>query len=176
MDYRRAYQKGGCYFFTVVTQARRPLLTQPDTLVRLREAFRRVRWKMPFQTDAIVILPDHLHCVWRLPPGDDDFSGRWKRIKHYVSVILPTGEVSASRQAKREKAVWQRRFWEHLLRDEEDWRRHMDYVHYNPVKHGYVGRPVEWLFGSFPKAVKMGWYDENWGAEEPTSVRGMDYE
>ena len=176
MDYRRYYQPGGSCFFTVVTHDRRPILTTEENIQRLRRAFRHVRTKHPFHIDAIVVLPDHLHTVWRLPEGDADFSTRWRKIKHYFSIGASKGVVSSSQQHKREKGVWQRRFWEHALRDEHDWRRHIDYIHYNPVKHGHVLTAGQWPFSSFHKAVKMGWYEPDWGASEPDVIRGIELE
>ncbi len=175
-EYRRAFQQGGCYFFSVVTHQRRPILTRPEILARLREAFIRVNAKMPFTMDAVAILPDHLHCIWQLPENDVDFSGRWQRIKHFVSAGIAAETNIESRKLKREKAVWQRRFWEHLIRDEDDWKRHMDYIHYNPVKHGYVLSPADWPHSSFLKSVKRGWYDLNWGASEPAAIQGLSFE
>lgn len=169
--YRRAYQSGGCYFFTVVTHERLPILTQPDIIERLRAAFRHVRSSRPFTIDALVVLPDHLHCIWHLPEGDDDFSTRWRLIKHYVS-----SAIDAPVNKRNEKLVWQRRYWEHLLQDEEDWRRHMDYIHYNPVKHGYVKQPGDWRFGSFQRAQNDGLYPPDWGILEPENVSRMEIE
>ena len=169
--YRRAYQSGGCYFFTVVTHERRQILTQSDVIERLREAFRHVRSTRPFTIDATVVLPDHLHCLWRLPEGDVDFSTRWRLIKHYVS-----SGIDVPLNKRNEKLVWQRRFWEHLIRDEEDWRRHMDYIHYNPVKHGYVQRPGDWPHGSYQRAVDEGLYSLDWGTYEPEEVSRIELE
>jgi putative transposase len=170
-DYRRAYQEGGCYFFTVVTHGRKKLLTEPAIYQRLRDAFLHVTGREPFHVDAIVVLPDHLHCVWRLPQDDHDFSSRWRLIKHFVS-----RGVATDLSERQEKLVWQRRFWEHLIRDERDWQRHIDYIFYNPVKHGYVSRAADWQWSSFPDAVSRGWYDIDWGATEPQSIAGMDHE
>jgi putative transposase len=169
--YRRVYQPGGCYFFTVVTHERRAVLTNPDVLERLRTAFRHVQTTRPFTIDAIVILPDHLHCLWQMPTDNHDFSTRWRIIKHYVS----TG-INASLNVRKEKLFWQRRFWEHLIRDEEDWRRHMDYIHYNPVKHGYVTQVSDWPHSSFHQAVKEGLYPVDWGTFEPQNVKQMEIE
>ena len=159
-NYRRLYQAGACYFFPVVTHERRPLLF--DNIERLRGAFRHARRRYPFTVEAIVVLPDHLHTLWRLPPGDDDFSTRWLLIKRYFSSGVPSGKISASMASKREKGVWQRRFWEHCIRDDDDWRQHLDYIHYNPVKHGYVAAPADWRYGSFRRAVANGWYTPDW--------------
>ena len=170
-DFRRAYVPGGCFFFTLVTHDRRPLFADDRNVERLREGFRRALGKHPFGIDAIVILPDHLHAVWRLPDGDTDYSLRWRLIKHYVA----SGTSSVTNR-RGEKLVWQRRFWEHTIRDEEDWRNHVDYVHYNPVKHGYVRRPGDWRWGSFERAVRCGWYPPGWGEIDPPHLRGMDFE
>jgi len=146
MHYRRDKTAGGCYFFTLVTEHRQTLLTLPDNVARLREAFRREKQRNPFTLDAVVVLPEHIHCIMTLPEGDTDYSGRLSRIKRYFSVGCTgvTKPGSSSREMKRERPVWQRRFWEHLIRNDEDWRRHMDYIHYNPVKHGLVTSPWEW--------------------------------
>ncbi len=170
-EYHRAYQPGGRYFFTVVTHGRQPVLTETPVLARLKEAFQRVKGSQPFDIEAIVVLPDHLHCLWRLPEGDGDFSSRWRLIKRHVSAGVPVGV-----NERGEKAVWQRRYWEHLIRDEEDWRRHMDYIHYNPVKHGYVTSPAEWPHSSFRRCVERGWYATDWGRAEPEALVGMEYE
>ena len=170
-EYHRLYRQQGWYFFTVVTYNREKILIQSDNIVRLRHSFHSVMDKHPFHIDAVVILPDHIHCIWRLPPDDDDFSTRWRLIKRYFSIGM-----SASLNKRAEKKVWQRRFWEHLLRNETDWRTHMDYIHYNPVKHGYVQSPGDWYYGSFQHAVKYGLYPGDWGAQEPSSIHGMDLE
>jgi putative transposase len=176
MDYRRCYQPGGCYFFTVVTHNRQPILTQPDNIARLRRVFRLVRESRPFHIDAIVILPDHLHTVWRLPEDDADFSTRWRMIKHDFSIAIKADAINHSQQRKGEKSIWQRRYWEHTLRDETDWRRHIDYIHYNPVRHGYVTTPSAWPYSSFKQAAAKGWYAAGWGRQEPQTIRTMDRE
>ncbi len=170
-DYRRLRVPGGCYFFTVVTYERRRLFAETHNVDLLREAFAHTKSRRPFSMDAIVILPDHLHCVWRLPEGDTDFSGRWRAIKQFVS-----RRIDAPRSPRGEKLVWQRRFWEHLIRDEEDWRRHVDYIHFNPVKHGLVHAPEDWPYSSFPRAVENGWYRTGWGRTEPVQVCDMNRE
>lgn len=139
MEFRRVYQSSAHHFFIVVTENRQPLLI--EHISRLRSAFRRAMSRYPFDIEAIVILPDHLHSIWRLPTGDADFSTRWMVIKRKFSAGFSTDFVNASKSSKREKGIWQRRFWEHCIGDEEDWRRHLDYIHYNPVKHGYVSTP-----------------------------------
>lgn len=164
MRYRRNKTDGGCYFFTLVTDHRQSLLTLPDNIGRLRDAFKREQKSNPFSIDAIVILPDHVHFIIRLPENDSDYSGRISRIKRYFSIGCKGINVltSTSKGSKRELPVWQRRFWEHLVRDDEDWRRHMDYIHYNPVKHGFVNYPWDWPYSSLEKCEKRGWYDRGW--------------
>ena len=169
MNYRRAFIPGGSWFFTLVTENRRPIFASPENVETLRQAFRTVKQKRPFLLDSIVIMPDHLHCIWTLPPGDSDFSTRWRLIKtwftkHCDSDIRQTPDDA--RQKKQEQAIWQHRYWEHLLRDEEDYRRHVGYIHYNPVKHGYVTAPVNWGFSSFHRFVKDGVYPADWGSGE----------
>ncbi|MBK1709180.1 MULTISPECIES: transposase [Marichromatium] len=167
-DYRRCFQPGGCYFFTVVTEGRRPLLVAH--IDALRRALRMGMARRPFQIDALVVLPDHLHTIWRLPEGDADFSTRWMHIKRCFSTALDSQPTSPSRQRCRETGVWQRRFWEHLIRDERDWRRHMDYVHGNPVKHGYCAAPRDWPYSSFRRCVRAGLYGPDWGGEAPEDL------
>ena len=147
------FTPGACYFFTVNLADRRS-----DSLVRniatLRRAVALTRARRPFVIDAWVVLPDHLHAVWTLPEGDSDFSTRWAVIKRLFSWHLDGSEtVSASRLARRERGIWQRRFWEHMIRDEADFRVHMDYVHFNPVKHGLVSHPRLWPYSSYHRAV-----------------------
>lgn len=134
--YRRAHVPGGSYFFTVVTYARQPLLADRHNIEALGRAFRRVREERPFVMEAFVLLPDHLHCLWTLPEGDADYSSRWRDIKKYASreFLFPPGFRNA----------WQRGFWEHVIRDENDWQRHLDYIHFNPVKHGWAKAPRDW--------------------------------
>jgi putative transposase len=169
MEYRRAKIAGGKFFFTTITHSRRKFLCEPENIILLRQAFRQVIAEYPFVIDAIVILPEHIHCLWTLPPGDSDFSTRWRLIKSYFSSRCDAkykGKISASRQKKGEQAVWQRRFWEHQIKDEHDFQRHVDYIHYNPVRHGYVKAPKDWQYSSFMSYVEKGIYDINWGAGE----------
>jgi putative transposase len=166
MQYRRAYIPGGCYFFTVVTERRRKIFVDDHNVGLLRQAFRHVIAKRPFVVDAVVILPDHLHCIWTLPPGDNDFSTRWRLIKTWFTKHCDNRSEfrpNASRIKKGEQALWQHRYWEHLLRDEDDFARHIDYIHYNPVKHGYVDKPDDWKYSSFQRYVERGILPENWG-------------
>lgn len=178
MRYRRLHQPGGSYFFTLVTHQRQPLFSISENIERLRTAFKKEKQKHPFIIDAIVILPDHLHTLWSLPEDDDDYSTRWSRIKRYFSTGCVGSQAmqSASRQKKREKPVWQRRFWEHAIRDKNDWQRHMDYIHYNPVKHGHARIAGEWPYSSFKRCVQKGWYPSDWGTTEPENIKGIDYE
>ena len=161
-NYRRHRIAGGCYFFTVAIHDRRlRLLT--DDIEQLRVAFRTVKQHHPFGIDAIVVLPDHLHCIWTLPESDDDFSLRWRQIKSAFSQGIPFGERrSASRREKGERGIWQRRYWEHAIRDDDDYQRHVDYIHFNPVKHGYVAQPAEWPHSSFRRFVRLGIYPHDW--------------
>ena len=169
MQYRRAKAAGSSYFFTLVTHDRRPILCEPENIDLLRDSFRRVKQQHPFAIDAIVILPNHLHCIWTLPTKDADFSTRWRLIKSWFSRRCQNkfqGKISASRHSKGEKAVWQRRFWEHLIRDERDFDRHVDYIHYNPVHHGLVSKIKDWQYSSFHRYVQRGVYELDWGSEE----------
>jgi len=168
MDYRRHYVPGGRYFFTVVTEGRRPLLV--ENIERLRAAFRRVRERYPFAVEAMVVLPDHLHTLWRLPEGDSEYSLRWMVLKRVFSSGLPRQPRSASQAGKREKGIWQRRFWEHSIRDVDDWRRHMDYIHFNAVKHGYADSPSAWPHSSFAHWVGRGLYEPGWGGVAPATL------
>ncbi len=164
-NYRRNFLPGGTYFFTVnLADRRRALLTAHIGL--LRAAFRWVRTRHPFTLDAAVILPDHLHAIWSLPEEDADFALRWRLIKSAFSHRLPRGEpISASRAGKSERGIWQRRYWEHTLRDEDDFNRHLDYIHFNPVKHGHAARARDWPYSSFRHWVRRGAYPEDWAGE-----------
>ena len=164
-NYRRNFIPGGSFFFTVnLADRRKRLLTAHVAL--LRQAFRQVRQHHPFDIEAIVVLPDHLHAVWTLPESDADFALRWRLIKTTFSRGLPTGErISASRAGKGERGIWQRRYWEHTLRDEADFVRHVDYIHYNPVKHGHVTRVRDWPFSSFHRMVRLGVYPLDWAGD-----------
>ena len=172
-NYRRHRITGGCYFFTVAIHDRRlRLLT--DHIEQLRVAFRTVKQHHPFGIDAIVVLPDHLHCIWTLPESDDDFSLRWRQIKTAFSRQIPFGERrSASRSEKGERGIWQRRYWEHAIRDDDDYQRHVDYIHFNPVKHGYVVQPAEWPYSSFRRFVRLGIYPHDWAESGEIELDGF---
>ncbi|MDZ7827913.1 MAG: transposase [Halofilum sp. (in: g-proteobacteria)] len=154
--YRRARVPGGTWFFTLVTADRHPWLGDPHARSILADAMRAVRQQRPFLVDGIVVLPDHLHCIWTLPDGDSDFPGRWKSIKHRCTLRL-------RRQGILTGAAWQKHYWEHLVRDDADLHRHLDYIHYNPVKHGLCSSPADWSATSFHRYVHNGFYDVDWG-------------
>ena len=143
MQYRRADTKGGTYFFTLnLADRKKTLLT--NEIDSLRLVINRVKKKHPFQLNAMVVLPDHLHALLTLPQNDNDYSTRWSLIKAGFSRLLPKDErISPSRKTKGERGIWQRRFWEHAIRDEQDFENHLNYIHYNPVKHGYVESAVD---------------------------------
>lgn len=163
--YRRIRVPGATYFFTVNLQDRRRTLLV-DRISELRNAFRATRAVRPFAIEAIVILPEHLHCLWRLPEGDADNAIRWRQIKAGFSRALPATEGSMRRRREKgERGIWQRRFWERLILDEEDYRRHVDYVHFNPVKHGHVARASDWPWSSIHRAIRRAEMPADWGAD-----------
>ncbi len=177
-DYHRSRIAGGTYFFTLVTFNRLPILATDAARKLLRQAWVDVREKFPFTIDAVCLLPDHIHCIWILPEGDADYSVRWKEIKRlftkgYLREVGPGEKRNKSRLSRGEAAIWQRRFWEHTIRDEEDLNRHRDYIHYNPVKHGLVQSVSAWPWSSFHRYVKMGYYQNEWGEEIGQVVKEM---
>jgi len=146
---------------------RQPILCNTDSINKIKIAFKHVMKKHPFVVDAMVLLPDHLHCLWTLPDEDKDFSTRWRLIKsHFTRAYDEKLIPSKSRRNKKEQAVWQRRFWEHLIRDENDYEKHVEYIHYNPVKHGFVSAPAQWPHSTFHRFVQNGLYAQDWGAGE----------
>ena len=153
--YRRNFVPGGTYFFTVTVADRRSSVLI-DHIVSLRRAFRITRGERPFDIDAIVVLPDHLHVVMTLPDGDSDFSGRWRRIKSLFTRGAVKGGLQAAPNARGEYDLWQRRFWEHTVRDEADLARHVDYIHFNPAKHGLVSRVSDWRVFVVPSLYAAG--------------------
>ena len=163
--YRRNRVAGGTYFFTVTLRDR-----SSDVLVRhvglLRNAFRTVRTERPFTIDAIVILPDHLHAVWTLPDGDADYSGRWRAIKSNFTHELRLSGMPLTRDKRGEYRLWQRRFWEHTIRDDTDFQRHVDYIHWNPVKHGLAQCVADWPYSSFHTYVRFGLLSHEWAAAQ----------
>jgi putative transposase len=162
--YRRAKVDGSAFFFTVVLADRSSSLLV-DEIDRLRRVYRVVQERRPFQTIAICILPDHIHAIWALPEGDADFSTRWNLIKSGFSRGLEARPRSESKVAKREKGIWQRRYWEHAIRDEADLERHINYIHFNPVKHRHVTRVADWPHSSFYRYVERGELDADWGGD-----------
>jgi len=175
MRYRRADAAGGTYFFTVNLADR-----QSDLLVRqwedLREVISDVRQAHPFSIVAMVVLPDHLHAIWRLPEGDADFPLRWSLIKSGFSRRQATGErIRPSRKAKRERGIWQPRFWEHQIRDDADLERHVDYIHFNPVKHNWVAHAADWPYSTLRRDIDRGWVRPDWGGERGGKEEGEGY-
>jgi putative transposase len=156
-NYRRARVPGGTYFFTVVAHGRKPVLTCEATRAALRAAVYAVRDVHPFHVEAWVLLPDHLHCLWRLPEGDAEYPIRWAKIKRLTRHGLGI---------RSEEKLWQHRYWEHCIRDESDYARHVEYIHWNPVKHGFVARATDWPYSTFQRFVAAGTYSVDWGVGE----------
>ncbi|NOX55540.1 MAG: transposase [Planctomycetes bacterium] len=182
-EYRRYFVPGGTYFFTIVTYRRRRLFADEANLERLRSALREVKAEMPFHIQAAVVLPDHMHFIWTLPPGDDQYSKRigLMKVKFTLSLrgrnALPDN-VSPSRRKHRESDVWQRRFWEHTIDEEDEFESYFDYIHYNPVKHRYVSCPHKWRPSSFHRWVRAGVYENTWacccGKRKPAALDFSD--
>lgn len=173
--YRRANVQGATYFFTVVTERRQEILTNDDVREALRAAIVKVRESHPFAIEAWVLLPDHLHCIWTLPEADADFSTRWRLIKREVTLAIGANYFREDFQTERRKqkqqgTIWQHRFWEHLIRDESDFAAHMDYVHFNPVKHGLTKAVNEWPWSSFHRLVKQGIYSSSWSGDDSIQI------
>ena len=174
-NYRRARTPGGIYFFTVVTHKRKPLFANEHARSCLRRSMAEVKARHPFEIEAICLLPDHLHTIWTLPVGDRDYSQRWNEVKGICAKLLQADhgkrdELSSSRQSKGGASYWQRRFWEHLIQNEADYGNHMDYLHYNPVKHGLVRAVAEWPWSSFHRYVREGTYPVDWGGSQPARM------
>jgi putative transposase len=163
VNYRRNYQEDGIYFFTVTLQNRQSsaLIEHVDLL---RAAIKQTKLENPFAIKAIVILPDHLHTLWELPNKDVDYSLRWKKIKTYFSKSIKKQGVVLKQNKQGEHDLWQRRFWEHTIYDERDYENHVNYIHYNPVKHHYVNRPVDWPYSSIHRYIRSGILTKDWGA------------
>ena len=167
-NYRRAYVPGGSFFFTVVVHRRRHLFADPPATALLGSVLRRCQMRWPFTVNAVVLLPDHLHAIWSLPAGDSEYPRRWGWTKkEFTQRWLAIGGrdyvVSEGRKHQRRRGIWQPRYWEHTLEDEDDFERHFDYIHWNPVKHGYVRCPGEWPQSSIHRYARLGVYDGNWG-------------
>ena len=171
-EYRRNRLPGATYFFTVNLLGRHSDLLAVNIEI-LREAVRQVRRRRPFPIDAWVVLPDHMHALWTLPEGDSDFPGRWRAIKSAFSKSLPNIEQRSEVMSRRgERGVWQRRYWEHTIRDDRDYAAHMDYIHFNPVRHGFVAKPGDWPFSSFRRAVSAGLYPSEWADDTDIARTG----
>jgi putative transposase len=163
-NYRRRKISGGTFFFTIVLADRSSNLLL-EGIDSLRQAYRIVWERRPFETIAICVLPDHLHAVWGLPEHDTDFATRWNLIKGGFSRNFDARLRSRSKASKREKGIWQRRYWEHAIRDDADLERHVDYIHFNPVKHGHVTRVADWPYSSFHRFVESGLLAADWGGD-----------
>ena len=173
-EYRRYRVDGGTYFFTVALYDRRTALLT-ENIGLLRNAVTEIKRKHPFRIDAMVVLPEHLHCIFTLPENDHDFPMRWRQIKSAFSRQLPATErLSKSRINKHERGIWQRRFWEHAIADQNDFNRHVEYIHFNPVKHRLTERVADWPYSTFFKYVEQGICPLSWGGEyaEELSVAG----
>ena len=170
MRYRRSKVNGACYFFTIVTYRRQPLLAEPITIDMLARAIDRIRERHPFLLEAQVVLPDHIHALWTLPEGDCNYPRRWRLIKEaftreYVRAFGPTA-TDERRRARGERAVWQRRYWEHLIRSDRDFTAHVEYIHMNPVRHGLATAAKDWPHSTFMSWVERGLYEVTWGCSE----------
>ncbi len=180
-DYVRWREKGATYFFTMVTYRRRALFHHSHNRRLLRSALLDVCHDWPFEMFACALLPDHLHCIWTLPADDDRFPARWAVIKRrFTDDYLASGGVSLpvsdSRRARGERGVLQPRYWEHLIRDERDLFQHRDYIHMNPVKHGYVEHPVDWPWSSIHRHIRLGWLDPAWPGETPVTLSDVPHD
>ncbi|MDO8417266.1 MAG: transposase [Agitococcus sp.] len=174
-NYRRSLAKGGSYFFTKVSFKRRKILCDEPIRQAMRDAVRKVRQAYPFEIEAWVTLPDHIHAMWTLPSDDADFGKRWGLIKCYVSrqcleYAAPVDMLSLSNIKRDEMGLWQRRFWEHQIQNEADFAKHMDYMHFNPVGHGLVERVMDWPYSTFHRCVNKGIYPMDWAVS--MSVEG----
>jgi len=166
--YRRNRVPGGTYFFTVTLANRRSRILV-EHIDELRASFREIRRERPFQIEAIVVLPDHLHTVWTLPENDTDYSSRWRALKSRFTRRLRAQGAPLLANSKGEYTLWQRRYWEHTIRDDEDLEKHLDYIHYNPVKHSLVSRTADWPYSSFHRYVRRGWLPRDWATAVPDS-------
>ena len=170
--YIRNYVPGGTYFLTAVTYGRRRFLTDEPARQCLREAIDVIKRRWPFEVVAVVLIPDHFHTVWALPPGDTRYSVRLQKVKEiFTRTYLAAGgqerKPTTSLAEHHQRGVWQPRFWEHTVRDETDLKHCVDYVHWNPVKHGLVRRVIDYPWSTFHRYVKVGEYAGDWGDEDP---------
>jgi len=172
-NYRRD-RESSTYFFTVVTYQRRAILCFDLCRKNLREVIEEVQTSHPFKIEAWVLLPDHMHCIWKLPDGDTDYSKRWGLIKKKFTAaaknLVAAVHPAKSREQRREGTIWQRRFWEHRVRDQKDFHSHCEYIHYNPVKHGLAKSPKDWPYSTFHKFVSEGIYHLNWGTGQEIRI------
>ena len=174
-EYRRFYIPKAMWFFTVNLAERRNNRLLVENIELLRDAFRYVKQRKQFEINAIVIMPDHLHCIWTLPENDGDYSVRWNLLKGYFSRKIPNSErISESRQKRRERGLWQRRFCAHLIEDQDDLNRHIDYIHWNPVKHNHAKNVIDWPYSSFHRYLKQGIYTHDWGNHEKYDLKGIE--
>ena len=172
MSIKRFYIPGSYYFFTVVTYKRRKFLTDDSARDCLRKAWRVVQNKRPFQTIAFCLLPDHLHCIWKMPDNDSDFSIRWRLIKTLFTKEF--NRINKEKYSVGHSQIWQPRFWDHIIRDEVDFWNHINYIHYNPVKHGYVSEIKDWEYSTYHRFVKMGFYDDEAIPFELESIEDLE--
>lgn len=170
MQYRRVFEPGSSYFLTFVTNGRARIFTTSEVVEKFHSATRKVQSGRPFTIEAEVILPDHIHALWSLPNGDADYPTRVRLVKSYftrsIGLHQTTFEQSASRASKAERPIWQRRYWEHTIRDDRDFNIHLDYIHFNPVKHGLVAAARDWPYSTFHDWVARGVYGDEWGLKE----------
>ena len=156
MQFRRVYAQGGIYFFTLVTYHRNPIFSNIRAIQIFTEANKHINKNHPFSILAYVIMPDHIHCIWKLPDGDTNYSTRWRLIKSFFT------RKWKKEFSTQQKSIWQDRYWEHLIRNENDFQNHFHYIHYNPVKHGFVFDPEDWLYSSYHYYVGKGYYPGKW--------------
>jgi putative transposase len=180
-NYRRNYVPGATYFFTVVTHERRPILARQSAQKILGDVFRECQADWPFRMDAVVLLPDNLHCIWRLPKRDAAYSARWSWIKlqftkRWLAEGGSEGETTPGQRREHRRGVWQRRFWEHTVKNEDDYQARFDYIHFNPVKHELVSSPYEWEPSSFHRWVEKGVYPREWAADgkAPRGIEALE--
>ena len=177
-NFRRIHAPGGTYFFTVVTNERLPIFSTESTIITFLNIIEKNQNEYPFEQIAYCILPDHIHCIWKLPDGDDDYSMRWQLIKarfsrKFLQRSDLEGKISESRKRKRERGIWQRRFWEHTIRDDNDLAMHINYIHFNPIKHVLVKKLSDWRWSSYNDYLNAGYYAESWGEIEPKGIGNL---
>ena len=174
-NYRRAKITGATWFFTVNLLERHNNNLLIKEVALLKASIKKVYRAHPFEIIAWVVLPDHMHCLWKLPEGDTDYATRWRLIKsHFSKAIAPKEYRSPVRVKNGERGIWQRHYWEHWIRDEQDFQRHFDYIHRNPLKHGLVTRVSDWPYSTFHKYVKTGIYSESWCGDNSMDIELVD--